>query len=61
MMTRLTNNQQNQQQSLSNKAADMIQNSKKAVNHPKRHYQSIEDSGFPTMNYFGTGSIKSDW
>jgi len=39
----------------------MIQNSKKAVNHPKRNYQSIEDSGFPTMNYFGTGSIKSDW
>jgi len=60
-MTRLTNNQQKQQQSISAQAAGEIQNSKNAANHPKRTYQSIADSEFPTMNYFGTGSIKSDW
>ncbi|RQD70499.1 MAG: hypothetical protein D5S00_04080 [Tindallia sp. MSAO_Bac2] len=60
-MTRLTKKQQAQHQSFSNQSTGAHHTKGESVSSPGKTYQSIVDSDFSTMNYFGTGSIKSEW
>ncbi|SDY48054.1 hypothetical protein [Tindallia californiensis] len=52
---------QNQSQSFSKQSLKGSPAEEKNTKNSYHSYQSIIDSNFSTMNYFGTGSIKSNW
>lgn len=58
-MTRMVNKQK--KQSFSTQGIERNHTHQKTEGHPKKNYQSIADSEFSTVNYFGTGSIKNSW